>query len=327
MKKAIFLTILAILFGLSLLKTASLVAEDQKPPEELFIPFMFTCVCSFFAWKSFRDRHELVPQTDPLPEEIAETFFSQSLEASIHRLRTLANEKGWNNLELKKQANACVAPILQKALSDGFLSHSEEEKIQLFCQSFELEPAELNPTASDLLAKGAILRDLASGEIKKRYDFPALPFTFVDGELPIWLFYNVGMGELKTQTNFEGNTQGTNLSPLILNRFGASLQIQNQKHKGQLTNKEAMEYKGQANVLIASKHIYFQAVHDVRRIEYTKILSLQPSVNEIALYYEGGKALFFAPDDPLFFVNAIQYLIKINTGNKDFEKTNFEPAF
>ena len=337
MKKSVILSILAIFFALSLLKTALLVASDQKPLEEIFIPLMFTGVCSFLAWKSFRDNASL--KKDPLPQEVAEIFFNQPLQTTTQHLQSLANQKAWNAAKLKEKALACVAPILQKALDDGLISQLEEDKILSFCQAFGLNPDEFDQATKNLFTKASILRELSHGEIKQHFDSLDLNFTLIDSEIPIWMFDQVPMAEVKTQKAFTGSTQGTSVEQFagisknkgLFNRkgnfAGRSVQVQNQKHNGKLVDEDVVESKGQASVLITSKHLYFQAGHDLRRIELAKILSLQPSNTEVAVYYEAGKTLFFAPEDLRFFVNVIRHLIKINTNSKEFEKTSFEPVF
>lgn len=54
MKKTILFTVLAIIFVLTSIKTAFLVADGRIPAADLAIPFLFTGLCSFFAWRSFR---------------------------------------------------------------------------------------------------------------------------------------------------------------------------------------------------------------------------------------------------------------------------------
>lgn len=309
---SIIFLILALLCSFSLMGTTIQVIKKIQPPYALVFPVAMTGLFAFLAWRGltkYKNRHGkkqvryqdkcLIPG---LSQSVAEHVFIQPVINTTQNLRNLALKKRWDDPTLRKQAQHCIVHIIWKALEDGLLTEEEKHIIDDFCRAFHLGPNDFTPEAQMLLFKANFIQSLVNGEQPANLQMPPLPFNLTKSEIPLWLFCNVGMAELKTNTAFVSNSQGMTfkLTQRIYWRTG--------ELKSRRVDEQELQRKMPATVLITSKHLYFQSGHELKRIRLEDILGLQPTHNGVAVYQEteNAHALFFTPDDPWFFGNIIQ---------------------
>lgn len=224
---------------------------------------------------------------------------------NFSELKALAKEYFVTEAEYEDIISSSYANILDLYLDDGVLSKEEEDKLEKFMEKSELSQDVFDKNDSlSKTVRASILRDLLNGdEITNRIKINGnLPFKFQKSENLIWLFQNVELFEQRIKTTYKGGSQGVSL------RIAKGVYYRTNSFKGHPVKTTKIVPIATGMVAITEKHIYFSSPIKNFRINYTKIITLDPYSDGIGITKDGvtAKPQVFKNVDGWFCYNFIK---------------------
>jgi len=198
---------------------------------------------------------------------------------------------------------------VDKFLDDGVLSNEEEEKIKNFIDQLNLGQETLNKKgALQKAVKASIIREVTEGKLpeQKVQINGHIPFNFQKGEVIIWLFQNVEFYEQRTKTHYSGGYAGVSL------KVAKGVYYRTGGFKVHPVKTEEMTFIDNGYIVITNKNLYFGSSIKNFRVQYDKILTLDPYEDGIGIQKDGAssKPQVFKNLDGWFAYNVISNLNK-----------------
>jgi len=220
--------------------------------------------------------------------------FEDPNKINFNELKLLAQDSFITETEYENIVSSSYAKILDKYLDDGVLSGEEENKLDNYIVKSELsqEVFDRNDSLSKTI-RASILRNLLNGdEIANRLKVDGnLPFKFQKSENLIWLFQNVELFEQRIKTTYEGSSHGVSL------RIAKGVYYRTNSFKGHPVKTTKTVPIATGIVALTEKHIYFSSSIKNFRINYDKIITIDPYSDGIGITKDGVTA------KPQLFVN------------------------
>lgn len=188
-------------------------------------------------------------------------------------------------------------------LDDGHLDESEEERLQEFASCFSLTQEHLDHHGAwTRLVKGAILRDLMSGNIPERIRLEGnLPFNFQKTEKLIWVFPDTEYYEDRKRRQYVGGSHGVGvrIAKGVYYRVGA--------FKGHRVDTVETIHVGSGPFGVTNKHIYFASREKSLRIRHDKIVTIEPHADGVTVQRDAqtAKPQMFVTGDGWFTYNLL----------------------
>lgn len=237
--------------------------------------------------------------------DLSSCFFSNPNSVSISELNTISQDSFVSKSKLKELLVGTYSEFLDKFLDDGTLSDDEEKILKEFQDKLELTQNDLEE--KDLLSKtfrASILRQLINGEeLTNRLNIKGnLPFKFQKNENLIWLFQNVELFEQRIKTTYKGGSQGVSL------RIVKGVYYRTSSFKGHPVKTMNIVPIANGMVALTNKHIYFSSGLKNFRINYDKIITIDPYSDGIGITKDGvsSKPQVFKNVDGWFCYNFIK---------------------
>jgi hypothetical protein len=253
--------------------------------------------------KDCRERHDQAAREIP-------QFFVKALRSPIEpaRFRTMIEQISHNNFVTESEHRQLVFNGLRRmvnsAFADRLLTEEEEQRITVFCNTFDVAANELGDPKMRL-AKAQILRRLDEGKFPEKIRVDGLPINLEHNETAVWLFKNVNYYTMRERTEYVATSHGIPIRLLrgIYYRVGA--------FKGEPIKTENLAEDGQGALLLTSHNAYFWSPKKVIQLPIKEIVSLYPHSDGIQIIrdieYSGPQ--IFKVDDPLFACDAISRLV------------------
>lgn len=193
-----------------------------------------------------------------------------------------------------------------EALDDHILSDQEEERLKAVTDHFGLQRDQLDSRGIlTKLVKAAILRELAESELPTRITITGqLPFNFQKSETLIWVFQGVEHYELRTQRRYAGTTSGVNV------RVAKGVYLRSGAFEGHPVDRTELVHIGTGILAVTDKHLYFSGGPKIFRIQYGKILALEPASDGVTIQRDAttAKPQTFVTGDGWFTYNLLRVL-------------------
>ncbi len=224
---------------------------------------------------------------------------------NFNELKKLAEESFLTETEYQNLILNGYTNTLNKYLDDGVLSKTEEDKLQNYMEKSNLSQDlfDKNDSLSKTI-RASIIRDLLNGdEIKSRLSIAGnLPFKFQKGENLVWLFQNVELFEQRIKTTYKGGSQGVSV------RIAKGIYYKTNSFKGHPIKTTKIVPIATGIVALTEKHIYFSSSIKNFRINYSKIVTIDPYSDGIGITKDGvtAKPQVFKNVDGWFCYNFIQ---------------------
>lgn len=209
-------------------------------------------------------------------------------------------EAEYHNLVAETYSNT-----LDRYLDDGVLSNEEEETLERFIQKSNLSQNVFDKNDSlSKTVRASILRDLLNGDaITNRININGnLPFKFQKNENLIYLFQNVELFEQRISTTYKGGSQGVSI------RIAKGVYYRTNSFKGNPVKTTKTVPIATGIVALTEKHIYFSSSIKNFRINYNKIITIDPYSDGIGITKDGvtSKPQVFKNLDGWFCYNFIK---------------------
>ena len=237
--------------------------------------------------------------------ELSSGFFSNPNSVSVSELNTISQDSFVSESKLKELLVGTYSEFLDKFLDDGTLSDDEEKILGEYQNKLKLTQNELEE--KDLLSKtvrSSILRKLINGEeLTSRLNIQGdLPFKFQNSENLIWLFQNVELFEQRIKTTYTGGSQGLSF------RIAKGVYYRTSSFKGHPVQTMNIVPIASGMVALTNKHIYFSSGIKNFRIDYDKIITIDPYSDGIGITKDGvsAKPQVFKNVDGWFCYNFIK---------------------
>ncbi|WP_299247267.1 hypothetical protein [uncultured Lacinutrix sp.] len=237
--------------------------------------------------------------------ELSSTFFSNSNSTSLSELKTISEESFVSEIKLIELLIGTYSEFLDKFLDDGTLTDDEEKILSEYQDKYKLTQNELEK--KDLLSKtyrASILRQLINGEeLTNRITIQGnLPFKFQKSENLIWLFQNVELFEQRIKTTYKGGSQGISL------KIAKGVYYRTSSFKGHPVKTMNTVPIASGMVALTNKHIYFSSGIKNFRINFNKIITIEPYSDGIGITKDGvtSKPQVFKNLDGWFCYNFIK---------------------
>ena len=232
---------------------------------------------------------------------------SHDFQALRDDITHLANENFIKSFELDTLYTDGFDKAVEKLLNDGILTKKDEENIVNFRDQLNLTQNILDQNGSlQKIAKASIIREITEGNVPEvRLDVQGhIPFNFMKSEQLIWLFQDVDFYEQRTNTHFQGGHAGVSM------RVAKGLYFRTGGFKGQPVKTEETKYIDTGSLCLTNKHLYFASSLKNFRIQYGKIITLNPYLDGIGLQKDGvsSRPLIFKNLDGWFSYNVISNL-------------------
>jgi hypothetical protein len=172
-------------------------------------------------------------------------------------------------------------------LNDGIIKTDEELKIYKFRSHFNFNQEIVDKNGSlQKIVKSSILRDIIDGKTPaaKMNIQGNLPFLLQKSESLIWIFKNVDFFEQRTQTEFQGRSQGLSF------RIAKGVYYRTGTFKGHPVKTEEMKYICNGLVGLTDKNIYFSSTMKNFKISYNKIVTLDPYEDGLGIQKDGASS-------------------------------------
>ncbi len=257
----------------------------------------------------FRKLHkECEEKYNSAKETIAKTVvdkFEDLNNLNFDQLKELANKSYLSETEFQDLISESYSNVLDQYLDDGVLSKEEEDKLESFMQKSNLSQDVFDKNDSlSKTVRASILRDLLNGdEITNRLKVNGnLPFKFQKSENLIWLFQNVELFEQRIKTTYKGGSQGVSL------RIAKGVYYRTNSFKGHPVKTTKIVPIATGMVALTEKHIYFASSIKNFRINYNKIITIDPYSDGIGITKDGvtAKPQVFKNLDGWFCYNFIK---------------------
>lgn len=224
---------------------------------------------------------------------------------NFNELKSLAKESFITNTEYENIISNSYANILDLYLNDGVLSKEEEDKLEKFMEKSELSQDVFDKNDSlSKTVRASILRNLLNGdEIINRIKIEGnLPFKFQKSENLIWLFQKVDLFEQRIKTSYKGGSQGVSI------RIAKGVYYRTNSFKGHPVKTTKIVPITTGMVALTEKHIYFSSSIKNFRINYDKIITIDPYSDGIGITKDGvtSKPQVFKNVDGWFCYNFIK---------------------
>lgn len=226
-------------------------------------------------------------------------------------ISNLAENNFINDQELiTRQFIAGFDKAVEAYLEDGVIGVEEEAKIVRFFEHYNYGQEIMDKHGSWLkIVKGSILRDLLSGIIpeSKLNIQGQLPIMFEKSEYAMWIFNGVSYYEERTKTVYTGGSQGISM------RIAKGLYYRTGSFKGYPVQTEEMTLIASGSVVLTNKNFYFLASNKNFKIQYNKILTVNPYEDGVGIQKDGlnNKHQIFRGLDGWFTYNFISNIIKL----------------
>lgn len=255
--------------------------------------------------KLHKDCEEKYKQTKELISNTLTEKFEDLNNLNFNELKSLSKESFVSDSEYKDLISNTYSNVLDQYLDDGILSKEEEHKLEKFMEKSELsqDVFDKNDSLSKTI-RASILRDLLNGnEITNRLKVNGnLPFKFQKSENLIWLFQNVELFEQRIKTTYEGGSHGVSL------RIAKGVYYRTNSFKGHPVKTTKIVPIATGIVALTEKHIYFSSSIKNFRINYEKIITIDPYSDGIGITKDGvtAKPQVFKNVDGWFCYNFIK---------------------
>lgn len=210
-----------------------------------------------------------------------------------------------NNEKRNEILSEVFSDNLDLYLEDGVLSEEEEENLNMFSSTYNIaqENLEKNQSLSRTVRAG-IIRELLEGEeIQERITIAGvLPFKSLKSEKLIYVFQNVDLFEQKITVTYKGNTQGVSL------KIAKGVYYRTGSFKGRPVHTMNTIPVAKGLLAFTDKHLYFSSSLKNFRINFDKIVTVEPYSDGVGIQKDGGstKPLIFKNVDGWFCYNYIQ---------------------
>ena len=257
----------------------------------------------------FRKLHKECEEKYNSAKETIATIAMEKFEdldnLNFDQLKELAKESYLSESEFQDLISESYSNVLDQYLDDGVLSKEEEDKLESFMQKSNLsqEVFDKNDSLSKTV-RASILRDLLNGdEITNRLKVNGnLPFKFQKSENLIWLFQNVELFEQRIKTTYKSGSQGVSF------RIAKGVYYRTNSFKGHPVKTTKIVPIATGIVALSEKHIYFASPIKNFRINYNKIITIDPYSDGIGITKDGvtAKPQVFKNVDGWFCYNFIK---------------------
>lgn len=192
---------------------------------------------------------------------------------------------------------------VKKAFEDSVLSEVEERRLSDFYEYFQLSQKILDRNgAFTRVVKGAVLRELMSGNIPEKVEIKGLcPFNLQKNEKLIWVFSGVDYFEEKDRTRYVGGTHGFSV------RIAKGVYYRTGAFKGERVLSTELVHVGNGLMGVTNKNIYFHSDKKSLRLPLNKVVSFVPYSDGIGLQRDAASAKpqLFMTGDGWFTYNLI----------------------
>ena len=264
------------------------------------------CLKSAGFFKKLHKECELKnKQTKKYIRNKSKSFFVNTDLATINELEKICDDSFISKMELDDILANTYAETLDKYLDDGMLSEEEEGILNLYIDHFYLtqEVLEKRDSLSKTL-RASIIRDVLNGEeIANRINISGnLPFKFQKSENLIWLFKGVQLYEQRIKTTYEGGSQGVSI------RIAKGLYYRTSSFKGRPVKTTNIVPIAKGFLALTNKHLYFSSGVKNFRINYNKIITVNPYSDGVGVQKDGvtAKPQIFSNIDGWFCYNFIK---------------------
>jgi hypothetical protein len=237
--------------------------------------------------------------------ELSADFFSNPELVNLNELKSISKESFVSETALKDILIDTYSQYLNVFLDDGTLSEEEENKLEEYQEKFDLSQNDLEK--KDLLSqtlRASILRQLINGEeLTNRIKIQGnLPFKFQKSENLVWLFQNVDLFEQRIKTTYKGGSQGVSI------RIAKGLYYRTSSFRGHPVKTTNIVPVATGMLALTNKHLYFSSRIKNFRINYDKIITLEPYSDGIGITKDGvtAKPQVFKNVDGWFCYNFIK---------------------
>lgn len=257
----------------------------------------------------FKKLHKECEEKHKRTKELISNTLTEKFEdlnnLNFNELKSLSKESFVSDSEYEDLISNTYSNVLDQYLDDGVLSKEEENKLEKFMEKSELsqDVFDKNDSLSKTI-RASILRDLLNkNEITNRLKVNGnLPFKFQKSENLIWLFQNVELFEQRIKTTYEGGSHGVSL------RIAKGVYYRTNSFKGHPVKTTKIVPIATGIVALTEKHIYFSSSIKNFRINYEKIITIDPYSDGIGITKDGvtAKPQVFKNVDGWFCYNFIK---------------------
>jgi hypothetical protein len=257
----------------------------------------------------FKKLHKECEEKNKRAKELISNTVTENFEdlnnLNFNELKSLSKESFVSDSEYEDLISNAYSKTLDQYLDDGVLSKEEENKLEKFMEKSELsqDVFDKNDSLSKTI-RASILRDLLNGnEIANRLKVNGnLPFKFQKSENLIWLFQNVELFEQRINTTYEGGSHGVSL------RIAKGVYYRTNSFKGHPVKTTKIVPIATGILALTEKHIYFSSSIKNFRINYEKIITIDPYSDGIGITKDGvtAKPQVFKNVDGWFCYNFIK---------------------
>lgn len=225
------------------------------------------------------------------------TDMRTDIDATARQVLALAARGGVNEKDIQEAAKSAFQDFVEHVLDDGLLSAAEETRAVSIMRAFALPSS---TPGHGRLVKAGILRDLDEGRAEPRVEIEDVPISLKRGEVLLWCFQEVQLGEMRSQSHYVGGSRGVSfrVAKGVYCRVGA--------FKGQRVSTSSLQMTGEGSLFITNRALSFVGDKTLK-VALNKIISVDPRAEGIIVHREQAnpKPLVFMVDDPWFATNLI----------------------
>jgi len=218
-------------------------------------------------------------------------------------IRTHAAAAQMEEPDLKSLVAKCMEGEMEEMAEDGHLSHAEEHAVQALCRLFDIQGGDSAENSIwSRVDQLAVLRDLSTGSVPKRFAQAQMPFRMMKSETLIWLFDKVEYRAMRTRREYRGGSTGVSV------RVAQGVYLRQSAFKGRPLEVDEFVHMDTGLLGITTKHLYFTGPARSFRIRHSKIVSLTPYTDGIGLTRDTATARpeSFRVGDGWFVYNLLQ---------------------
>jgi hypothetical protein len=241
-----------------------------------------------------------------LIKQKSNSFFAAPKDAVTYKdLKQIADDSYISREKLDQILEQTFAEKLDYYLDDGVLTSEEEDNLGEYIENFDLSQEQIDSNGSlSKMVRASVLRNLMNGEpYTNRIKFDGnLPFKFQKSEELVWLFPNVELFEQRIKTTYEGGSSGVSF------RLAKGVYYRTGSFKGHPVKTTKIVPVATGLLALTNKHVYFSSSIKNFRINYNKIITLDPYSDGIGITKDGvtAKPQVFKNVDGWFCLNFIK---------------------
>jgi hypothetical protein len=220
-------------------------------------------------------------------------------------LETATKAANLTDAERSSAIISAAGKAMEAAMEDGVVTAQEEGNLSQLLTALGVPTQALHQSPMwHQVVKSRVLSDIMEGITPSRFTMTGLGIVLQKGETIVWGFSGVAFHESRIQKHYVGASVGMSV------RIAKGVYLRTAAFRGHPVEKTALVHMDNGELIITTKHVFFQGTRGVVKIPVRKLAGVVPYEDGIGLHMDSAtaKMRIFEKLDGCFAYNVITNL-------------------